>query len=93
MQGRHLWQRANIDHRSFADKKEFRGQKIATLLMKRIIKTVKDMNISKISMLAPCITEFPLSWYKKIGFRETGWIELEANTCSSDMQFCEKGIN
>ncbi len=31
-------------------------------------------------MLAPTKNDFPLSWYKKIGFEESGWIELITST-------------
>lgn len=58
-------------------RKEFRNKKIGRILMKEIIKKTLELQVNKIGLLAPNSEEFPISWYKQIGFKETGWVEME----------------
>ncbi len=61
-------------------KKESRGKGVGKLLMKKIHETAKKKKIISIGMLVSKNKNFPLSWFKDFGFKETGWVELAANT-------------
>ena len=57
---------------------EYRNKGAGTSLLKHVINKACEVNISNIGMMSPVKNKFPISWYKKIGFEETGWVELSA---------------
>lgn len=60
-------------------KKDFRKIGVGKKLMEKVINSARAANISRVGMLTPKKNNFPLTWYKKLGFKETGWIELTAD--------------
>ena len=61
-------------------KKEHQKRTVGTLLLKEVIEKARKNNVAHIGMLAFDKKKFPLNWFKRIGFKETGWIELAAKT-------------
>lgn len=59
--------------------KKYRKNGIGTLLFKKLIALAKAEKIKNVGMLVPRKNKFPLEWYKTMGFKETGWIELAAD--------------
>ena len=59
---------------------EYRNKGAGKALLKYVINKACESNILNIGMMSPVKNQFPISWYKKIGFEETGWIELSATT-------------
>ena len=57
-------------------KKEFRNKKIGSALIGAVVKRAKNNKVPNMSMLASNKKDFPLLWFKNIGFKETGWVEL-----------------
>lgn len=57
--------------------KSYRSEGYGKFLILEIINLAKEKGIESISMLAPNKDKFPKEWYKSIGFRETGWVEME----------------
>ena len=55
---------------------EYRNKGVGTALLKHAINKACEINILNIGMMSPVKNQFPISWYKKIGFEETGWVEL-----------------
>ncbi|HCC06402.1 TPA: hypothetical protein DEP94_03550 [Candidatus Nomurabacteria bacterium] len=58
---------------------KYRNKGVGTALLHHVINKAQEKGITNISMLSPTQNEFPMSWYKKMGFKETGWIELSTN--------------
>lgn len=56
----------------------FRNQKVGTSLIFHAINKARKHKIKKIGLMAFNKDPFPISWFKKIGFTETGWVELNA---------------
>lgn len=59
-------------------KPEYRNKGVAKVLMKKVIEISNDKGLTGIRLSADSRKEFPRSWYKKIGFRKSGYIEYEA---------------
>lgn len=59
--------------------KSHRIEGIGSALLLHVIEKAQEKNITYINMLAPVRNDFPLSWYHKIGFKESSWVELVAN--------------
>ena len=59
--------------------KNHRVEGVGSALLQSVIEKAKEKNITHISMLAPTHNDFPLSWYRALGFEESGWVELVAN--------------
>jgi len=57
--------------------KEYRSKGYGKILLNSVVERAKAKGFEKIGMLAPNGTDFPLSWYKSLGFKETGWVEME----------------
>lgn len=59
-------------------KPEYRKHGVADLLLKELVKLIKEDNFLGIHFIADGRQEFPMNWYKKLGFKESGWVEFEA---------------
>lgn len=59
-----------------------RGKGVATLLFKTLVERAKKKGIDGIYFIADKRKEFPRSWFIKLGFEESGWIEYEAKLSS-----------
>lgn len=59
-------------------KKEHRKQGVAKLLIKSVLQMAEKDEMTGVHFLADKRKKFPMNWYKKLGFEETNWIELEA---------------
>lgn len=55
---------------------KYRNSGVGKKLIEKVSKIAKKKRIKTIGMLVNKNTEFPISWFKKMGFQETGWIEL-----------------
>ncbi len=53
-----------------------RNNGVGKSLLKHTVNEARKNNIFSISMLSPEENIFPLSWYERIGFKKTDWIEL-----------------
>jgi predicted N-acetyltransferase YhbS len=68
---------------SFSDgelfvKLEYQNQKVGKQLLREVIKRAVDRyKISGIQGLTDGRTRFPLSWYKRVGLRESGYVHIE----------------
>ncbi len=59
-------------------KKECREQGVGRALLKKVIEKAKQEGILGIHFLASDRKDFPKSWYEKISFKKSGWVEYEA---------------
>lgn len=57
---------------------KYRNNGVGKSLLKHIVKEASKNHILNISMLSPEKNDFPSSWYERIGFKKTGWVELSA---------------
>jgi N-acetylglutamate synthase-like GNAT family acetyltransferase len=57
----------------------WRKKGVAKELFKKVAHVAKQSHINGIHLLADGREGFPRSWYQKMGFKETGWIEYEVN--------------
>lgn len=61
-------------------KSTYRNQGIATELLKTVVAIAKQKpEIKGIHLLADGRTKFPQNWYRKMGFKPTGWVEYEVD--------------
>lgn len=59
-------------------KAEYRNKKVGTLLLREVVRKAKKKHIPYIGLLTLENPKHPQSWFKKIGFKKTGWVELAA---------------
>lgn len=59
-------------------KPEFRGKGVATELLKKALEVAKEKGITGIRLLTDGRKDFPKSWYEKLGFQQSGYIEFTA---------------
>ncbi len=59
-------------------KEEYRNKGVGKGLFAAVLDIAKKNGIKKAHLLADGRTDFPKSWYERIGFRPTGWVEYEA---------------
>lgn len=58
--------------------KKHRNKGVGKSLLKHTVDEAHKNNFLNISMLSPEENDFPFSWYERIGFKKTGWVELSA---------------
>jgi len=58
-------------------KKEFRKKGVAKTLFKKVLELAKEKDLKIAHGLAEGGNKFPISWYKRLGFNESGWVEIE----------------
>lgn len=56
--------------------KKYRNKGVGKSLLKHTVDEACKNHILSISMLSPEENDFPFSWYERIGFKKTGWVEL-----------------
>lgn len=56
--------------------KKYRNKGVGKSLLKHTVEESRKNHILNISMLSPEENDFPFSWYERIGFKKTGWVEL-----------------
>ncbi|MGV8080928.1 MAG: GNAT family N-acetyltransferase [Syntrophales bacterium] len=61
-------------------KEEFRKRGVGSALLEKVRETAIRGNIAFLGMSVPLGKKFPLSWYEKIGFKRTGWVEVASET-------------
>lgn len=59
-------------------RKQHRGNGVGKILLQKMIDIAKQEKFEGIHFLADNRLEFPKSWYQKIGFKESGWVDFEA---------------
>jgi len=59
--------------------KKYREKGVGTLLMEKLLNIAKENKIKNMGMLVSKRKKFPMVWFKMMGFKETGWIELAAD--------------
>ena len=57
---------------------QYRRQGVAKALMRQIRQIARENHIKYVQLQADERKEFPLSWYRRLGFYKNGWICLEA---------------
>lgn len=60
-------------------KKEHRHRGVGKALLHSTFKKAKQKRIRNIELIAYDHTKFPQNWYRKLGFKKTGWIQYEAD--------------
>jgi len=68
-------------------KKEFRNQGVAKKLLRSLVDIAKKDGFTGMHMLADERGDFPMGWYKRLGFKSTHWVE-----CEADIDVVEKGL-
>ncbi len=61
-------------------KEKFRGKGAAKALFERLKEITKDEKFTGMVIFADMTKEFPIGWYEKLGFKRTGWVEMELLT-------------
>ena len=59
-------------------KKKFRKNGVATKLLRKVFEVAKENGVDGVHLLADGRKGFPKSWYKRMGYEPTGWVEYEA---------------
>lgn len=60
-------------------KKQWRRRRVATKLLDHILKHIKHQNFQGIYLLTQNKNDYVYNWYQKMGFKPTGWIEMEVD--------------
>lgn len=76
---RPYWQGEYLYIADLMIKKEYRRQGVATTLMRKIMDTARENNLSGAILQADNRIDFPKKWYQKMGFRPNGWEEFGHN--------------
>jgi len=59
---------------------EFQGQGVATSLMKALLKgATEKYEIDRFGGIANGVNDFPMKWYKSIGFNPTDWVYFDGD--------------
>jgi N-acetylglutamate synthase-like GNAT family acetyltransferase len=66
-------------------KPEYRKLGVGEALMKEVINKAKESALKGVRFLTDSRKEFPKSWYKSIGFKESGYVEYEADIDSINL--------
>ncbi len=60
-------------------KPEYRKKGVGRELLKKAVDIAREKGITGIKLLTDAKKEFPRSWYEKIGFKLSGYVEYAAN--------------
>ncbi|MBN1262941.1 MAG: GNAT family N-acetyltransferase [Candidatus Pacebacteria bacterium] len=74
-------------------RKDFRCQGVATALLQRAVQEAKKNGLEGIQLLADARQNFPQSWYRRLGFKRTGWEEYEVKIKNLKLARKENGGN
>lgn len=72
------WNGMNLVEGELFVKPNYHGRGIAKQLLKKHLEVaIKKYHIQSIRGLANGRADFPMSWYKKLGFKTTEWVDIE----------------